>query len=128
MDSAHVCLVAVTLDEDGFDVYKCDRPVSLGVDMESMSKVLRCATKDDIITISAAGVSPDTAKFTFESKDQDRVSEYEMKLMNLEEDQLAIPDTEYGTTVTVSVGFSKSIMSHISSLLIFRCHQWNCKE
>jgi len=101
MDSAHVCLVAVTLDEDGFDVYKCDRPVSLGVDMESMSKVLRCATKDDIITISAAGVSPDTAKFTFESKDQDRVSEYEMKLMNLEEDQLAIPDTEYGTTVTM---------------------------
>ena len=33
-----------------FDSYKCDRAVSLGVDMESLARVLRCAAKDDIIT------------------------------------------------------------------------------
>jgi len=99
MDSANVCLVAVNLKSEGFDRYKCDRAVSLGVDMESMSKVLRCASKDDIITLSTQGPSPDTVKFTFETADLDRVSEYDMKLMNIQDDTLDIPETEYKATV-----------------------------
>jgi len=101
MDSAHVCLVSVSLEAEGFDKFNCERAVSLGVDMESMSKVMRCAAKDDIITLSAASTSPDTLKFTFEAADQDRVSEYEMKLMTIEEEHLAIPDTEYTAIVTL---------------------------
>ena len=102
MDSAHVCLVAVTLKSEGFDNYTCERDVSLGVDMDSMARVLKCAAKDDIITLSAQGANPDTVKFTFETADQDRVSEYEMKLMNLEDDRMDIPDTEYRANITVS--------------------------
>ena len=101
MDSAHVCLVSVSLEAEGFDRYRCDRSVSLGVDMESMSKVLRCAAKDDVIEISARGDQPDKLKFTFEAADQERISEYEMKLMNIEEEHLQIPDTEYSATVKV---------------------------
>ena len=77
------------------------RGLSLGVDMDSMSKVLRCAAKDDIIEISAKGNSPDTLKFTFEASDQERISEYEMKLMNIEEEHLQIPETDYSVTVKV---------------------------
>ena len=77
------------------------RGLSLGVDMDSMSKVLRCASKDDIIEISAKGNSPDTLKFTFEASDQERISEYEMKLMNIEEEHLQIPETDYSVTVKV---------------------------
>merc|ERR1712026_437791 len=99
MDSAHVCLVAVSLEADGFDKYSCDRSMSLGVDMESMNKVLKCAAKDDIIEISANGTNPDKLKFTFEDTGQERISEYEMKLMNIEEEHLAIPETDYCVTV-----------------------------
>lgn len=101
MDSAHVCLVSVSLEAEGFDRYRCDRSLALGVDMESMSKVLRCAAKDDIIEISTKGDHPDNLKFTFEATDQERISEYEMKLMNIEEEHLQIPDTDYAVTVKV---------------------------
>ena len=103
MDSAHVCLVSVSLEAGGFDRFRCERAVSLGVDMESMAKVMRCASRDDIVTLSASGTSPDSLKFTFEDADQDRVSEYEMKLMTIEEEHLAIPDTEYTATVKVKM-------------------------
>merc|ERR1711997_602223 len=99
MDSAHVCLVSVLLEADGFDRYQCNRDISLGVDMESMGKVLRCAAKDDIIEISARGDQPDNLKFTFEAPDQERISEYEMKLMNIDGEHLQIPDTDYSVTV-----------------------------
>ena len=101
MDSAHVCLVSVLLEADGFDRYQCDRDISLGVDMESMGKVLRCAAKDDIIEISARGDQPDNLKFSFEAPDQERISEYEMKLMNIDNEHLQIPETDYSVTIKV---------------------------
>ena len=50
---------------------------------------------------TAGATSPDTVKFTFEATDRERVSEYDLKLMTIEEEHLAIPDTEYNATLTV---------------------------
>ena len=56
----------------------------------SMSKILKCASNDDIITMKAQD-SADTVTFVFESPNQEKVSDYEMKLMNLDQDHLGIP-------------------------------------
>lgn len=57
---------------------------------DSMSKILKCAANEDIITIKAQD-NADTVTFVFESPDQDKVSDYEMKLMNLDQEHLGIP-------------------------------------
>lgn len=56
----------------------------------SMSKILKCAANEDIITIKAQD-NADTVTFVFESPEQDKVSDYEMKLMNLDQEHLGIP-------------------------------------
>ncbi|PIO31455.1 hypothetical protein AB205_0014870 [Aquarana catesbeiana] len=66
MDSSHVSLVQLTLRSDGFDTYRCDRNQSIGVKMSSMSKILKCAASDDIITLRAED-SADTVTMVFES-------------------------------------------------------------
>lgn len=55
-----------------------------------MSKILKCASDKDIITIKAQD-NADTVTFVFESPEQDKVSDYEMKLMNLDQEHLGIP-------------------------------------
>lgn len=55
-----------------------------------MSKILKCAANEDIITIKAQD-NADTVTFVFESPEQDKVSDYEMKLMNLDQEHLGIP-------------------------------------
>lgn len=55
-----------------------------------MSKILKCASNEDIITIKAQD-NADTVTFVFESPEQDKVSDYEMKLMNLDQEHLGIP-------------------------------------
>ena len=55
-----------------------------------MSKILKCASNEDIITIKAQD-NADTVTFVFESPNQDKVSDYEMKLMNLDQEHLGIP-------------------------------------
>ena len=102
MDNSHVSLVSVNLRADGFDKFRCDRSLSMGMNLTSMSKILRletililasifycilllrCAANDDIITVKAQDQA-DTVTFMFESPNQEKVSDYEMKLMNLDQ-------------------------------------------
>lgn len=56
----------------------------------SMSKILKCAANDDIITMKAQD-NADTVTFMFESPNQEKVSDYQMKLMNLDQEHLGIP-------------------------------------
>ena len=101
MDNSHVSLVSVNLRADGFDKFRCDRTLSMGMNLTSMSKILRfalfskfsrtnfilysrCAANDDIITVKAQDQA-DTVTFMFESPNQEKVSDYEMKLMNLDQ-------------------------------------------
>lgn len=55
-----------------------------------MSKIMKCAGNDDVMTMKAQD-NADTVVFVFESANQDKLSDYEMKLMNLDQEQLGIP-------------------------------------
>lgn len=66
MDSSHVALVALLLRSEGFDHYRCDRNLSMGMNLANMAKMLKCAGNDDIVTIKADDGS-DTVTFMFES-------------------------------------------------------------
>lgn len=41
MDSSHVSLVALLLRADGFDHYRCDRPISMGMNLQNMVRAGR---------------------------------------------------------------------------------------
>jgi proliferating cell nuclear antigen len=53
MDSAHVSLVAVSLNASAFDHFRCDRNISLGFNSANMSKVLKMMGKDDMLVLKA---------------------------------------------------------------------------
>ncbi|KAL5973540.1 hypothetical protein ACLOJK_030191 [Asimina triloba] len=98
MDSSHVSLVALLLRSEGFDHYRCDRSISMGMNLANMSKMLKCASNDDIITVKADDGS-DTITFMFESPKQDKIADFEMKLMDIDSEHLGIPDAEYHAIV-----------------------------
>nr|AGM32102.1 proliferating cell nuclear antigen [Coptotermes formosanus] len=103
MDNSHVSLVSMNLRSDGFDKYRCDRNISMGMNLGSMSKILKCAANDDIVTMKAQD-NADTVTFVFESPNQEKVSDYEMKLMNLDQEHLGIPETNYACVVHLPAG------------------------
>lgn len=98
MDSSHVSLVALHLRNEGFELYRADRNISLGINLASMAKILKCAGNDDIITIKA-GDNDDNVTFMFESPKQTRVSHFALKLMDIDSEHLGIPETDYQCVV-----------------------------
>ncbi|KAK8555062.1 hypothetical protein V6N13_103792 [Hibiscus sabdariffa] len=66
MNSSHVSLVALLLRPEGFEHYRCDRNLSMGMNLGNMSRMLKCTGNDDIITLKADDGSY-TITFMFES-------------------------------------------------------------
>jgi proliferating cell nuclear antigen len=100
MDNSHVALVSMMLKAESFSPYRCDRNIALGVNLSSLTKVLRAAQAEDILTIKADD-APDVLNLVFESSENDRLSEYDLKLMDIDQEHLGIPDTEYASTITM---------------------------
>jgi len=98
MDNSHVSLVSLTLRSDGFDKFRCDRNLSMGMNLGSMAKILKCANNEDNVTMKAQD-NADTVTIMFESANQEKVSDYEMKLMNLDQEHLGIPETDFSCVV-----------------------------
>ncbi|KAK6468486.1 proliferating cell nuclear antigen [Huso huso] len=115
MDSSHVSLVQLTLRSDGFDSYRCDRNLAMGVNLSSMSKILKCAGNEDIITLRAED-NADTLALVFETINQEKVSDYEMKLMDLDVEQLGIPEQEYSCVVKMPSGEFARICRDLSQI------------
>jgi len=98
MDSSHVSLVSLQLTESGFEQYRCDSDQCLGIQFSALSKILKCMTPKDSLSIQAQS-DGDVVNFIFESMDQKRYSNFELKLNDIDQEQLGIPETEYETII-----------------------------
>ncbi|XP_030928263.1 proliferating cell nuclear antigen-like [Quercus lobata] len=115
MDSSHVALVALLLRSEGFEHYRCDRNLSMGMNLNNMAKMLKCAGKDDIVTIKADD-GGDTVTFMFESPTQDKIADFEMKLMDIDSEHLGIPEAEFQAIVRMPSAEFARICKDLSSI------------
>ncbi|TXT12936.1 hypothetical protein VHUM_01337 [Vanrija humicola] len=115
MDNSHVALVSLKLAAEQFESYRCDRNIPLGVNLTSLTKILKCAKDNDIVTLKAAD-DADSLGLVFESPKEDRVGEYEMKLMDIDQEHLGIPDTQYDATITMSSAEFQRICRDLAAL------------
>jgi proliferating cell nuclear antigen len=101
MDDAHVTLVMLQLKAGGFESYRCDRTIPIGINMSSLSKIIKCGNNEDTLTLKADD-NGETLSINFRSPKGDKVSEYDLKLMDLDMEHLAVPDSVYDVTVRMS--------------------------
>ncbi|PWN28443.1 putative proliferating cell nuclear antigen [Jaminaea rosea] len=101
MDNSHVALSSVELRTDAFTLFRCDRPMSIGVKLDSLQKIVRTAGNDDVVTLKKDD-DGDNLNLVFEAKNSDRVAEYDMKLLDIDSEHLGIPDTQYEAVVRMS--------------------------
>jgi proliferating cell nuclear antigen len=115
MDNSHVALVSMMLKAEAFSPYRCDRNISLGVNLTSLTKVLRAAQNEDQLTLKAED-GPDVLNLAFENAENDRISEYDLKLMDIDQEHLGIPDTEYAATIAMPSGEFRRICTDLMAM------------
>ena len=110
-----MCLVHFELKGEGFDHFRCDRPQTIGINLLNLAKILKCAGNNDVITMKAED-DGDTLTLMFESDKQDRVSDFALKLMTIDCEQLGIPEQEYSVKARVPAAEYQRIMRDLASI------------
>merc|ERR1719384_2772609 len=75
------------LRAEGFEPWRCDRSCQIGVHLEHLSKLLKCMGSKDSVEIK------------YQEDAEDMVSDFSLKCMEIDVEQLGIPETEYKSSV-----------------------------
>jgi proliferating cell nuclear antigen len=98
LDTSHNAIIAVFLESGGFEAYSHDADLTLGVSLSNLSKILKCGNADDAITLRGEPGS-DTLRIGFDGHTAERVSAYQVRLMDINAEVVNIPEIEFSTTV-----------------------------
>lgn len=123
MDSSHVSLVTVKIPRETFEEFRCDRNLSLGLNLGVVTKVIKTANNDDVLTLKASGPN-DTVCFLIESRNQHKVSEYNIRQLDLDAEHLDIPETDYDCLIRLpAVEFQRICrdLSQIGESVVIDC-------
>uniref|UniRef100_A0A0N4ZS44 DNA sliding clamp PCNA n=1 Tax=Parastrongyloides trichosuri TaxID=131310 RepID=A0A0N4ZS44_PARTI len=99
MDSSHVALVSLKMDVSLFDTYRCDRTINVGLSLATMAKALKCANNDDSCHIRHNDDDRDNVTFTFNDPKKGRTQEVTVRLVDLDNEHLGIPEQEYSVVL-----------------------------
>lgn len=115
VDDLRVLLVSLLVGQLAFSEYRCDRDVTLGVDMELFSKIIKTTNNEDYLTLLAED-APDLMLTIFEDKKKERILEFSLKLMDIELEFMKIDDMEYDLVVTMLSGEFAKIVRDLKNL------------
>ena len=112
MDSSHVAIFELYLMSGWFTSYECKVDVVMGVCCEVIGNILNCLADGQIMKWSYMHESSEELLIYFENCGMDKM--FEVKLMDIDEEQLGIPDMEYEVDLKLnSIGFEK-IMNQLN--------------
>ena len=115
MDSSHVSLITLCLRKEGFSHYRCDQTITMGLKMSSIAKILKCADGGDLISLKAEDEG-DSLSLEFENESGDRISNFEVKLIELDAEHLDIPEEESEAVVSLSAGEFQRLCRDLGTL------------
>lgn len=114
MDSSHVSLVSLLLRAEGFEPWVCEESCQLGIRLEHMTKLLKCMHAKDSLELSCKE-NAEELDFVFKSQNEERVSHFSLKLMEIDTEHLGIPETDYKTCVEMPSSEFMRICRDLSS-------------
>ncbi|CAL4963175.1 unnamed protein product [Urochloa decumbens] len=92
IDTELVAIISLHFPHEIFDAYICDEKLSMGIPIDDMVKVIRCADKDDTITIKFGDGNLDTITLSFQSPVGNDTMAYDLRLVDANDQHFPIPD------------------------------------
>lgn len=112
MDPSHVSLVKLDLPLSFFSAYVCHTPTTVCMSLVHLGKILKTAAPTDALVLQCA---PDPDVLYIKIEGPERVAEYELKLMIIDNERLDIPDLVSDAVFELP---SKSFQTLISNLVL----------
>ena len=101
MDNARVALVYVRLLKEKFEEYYCANKQMCGINMIYFFKLLKTVGNQDVLTIFIKKNNLNELGIRIENKEKNTVMESYLKMLDISEEKLDIPDIVYDSVISM---------------------------
>lgn len=125
VDTTKTVLINLKLDAKNFTKFKCKKKtMDLGVNLVYFHKFIKSMDKDDNLTLYTDHDDPNYLKIRIDNPEEKKESIYKLKLLDLPNTQMSIPEITFDAVVTMnSSEFHKLCreMNQIADYVDIRC-------
>ena len=114
LDPSHICVVELNLTPSWFDRIKLPTKKNfyrIGLDCSMLERVFKCLEPGQSIKITYMEDSTEDLLIYFEGKGHDKM--FEIPLLDIDTEQLGIPDAEYSSDIIINSDEFKHILSQL---------------
>ena len=106
LDTARVTLVHMDLGSENFEEYDCPTDIVAGLNMANVYKLLKSVTGQDTLFVRIEG--RDYMEIFIENPDKKSSTSFKLKLLDINEDILELPDIHMNVVTTLpSIDFQR---------------------
>jgi proliferating cell nuclear antigen len=106
LDTARSALVDMFLSAENFEEYSCPTDVIAGVNISNTFKLLKTITNNDIISMEIK--NKEFIDITIQNENKKTVTKFQLKLLDINEDQIELPEIEMSVVTTMqSIDFQR---------------------
>lgn len=116
LDTARATLVHMHLGAENFEEYECSSHITAGININNTYKLLKSMSNNDTLTINITNT--DYMEFVIENVAKKSNTRFNLKLLDINEDSLDVPDIQMDSITTMpSIDFQRIVrdMGNIAS-------------
>ena len=101
MDGSHVALIHMKLHAEKFESYYCAEKLGVGISMTAWYKLMKTVNNSDTVSMFIDSDNNHELGITIENADKNSCTTFMLKLLDVDDDELNIPDVEINCIVTM---------------------------
>jgi proliferating cell nuclear antigen len=100
-DPSVTILVHMFLQAENFESYKCDETIVIGINIINLFKLTRTIVNNDSLTLYIDEEKPSQLGIRIENEEYNKVTDYKLNLIDIDEEIISAPDTDFVTMITM---------------------------
>lgn len=101
MDGNQVALVHLNLRADKFEYYHCPNRVVAGVNMTHLYKMIKMVNNSETLVMYMEQTDHVHLVIAFENKEKEKYSEIRLKLLEVDDKEIQMPDMDFDNIITM---------------------------
>lgn len=124
VDTTKTTLIDLKLDASSFTKFVCHKRMNLGINLVHFHKIIKIIDKDECLTLYVDDEERNNLNIKINNLDEQKDSVFKLKLLDLDETYVPIPDTDVETHIIMgSTEFHKTCreMQSMADYVEFQC-------
>lgn len=116
MDNSKVSMIHCELDAVNFESFTRKEPLTLGVNMTCLFKLIKSVTSNDVLCMYVNAANRHELGIRIDSSERKSTTRYSLKLLDIDEDVITVPRLKMDSTISLNSGDFQRLMRDMSAI------------